>query len=300
MVALTGHREAYYADYLGQPQEFINAVKYGYLYQGQWYSWQSQRRGKSGLDLPAPAFVTFIQNHDQIANSGRGLRAHQQCSPARYRVLHALTLLMPGTPMLFQGQEFAASTPFYYFADHKPELAKLVQEGRIEFLSQFPSLSDREMISNFAPPHDRESFDRCKLNFEERSLHAAEYQMTKDLLALRRSGAGFQPRSRHHVDGAVLDSQAFVLRYFLEDHPDRLIVVNLGRDLELKTVPEPLLAPPFGMSWNVIFSTEECHYGGNGVRAPEEEAGGWFLSGESLVVLEGQTKEMVADAGLEK
>lgn len=291
MVALTGHREAYYADYLGQPQEFINAVKYGYLYQGQWYSWQSQRRGKSGLNLPAAAFVTFIQNHDQIANSGRGLRAHQQCSPARYRLMHALTLLMPGTPMLFQGQEFAASTPFYYFADHKPELAKLVQEGRIEFLSQFPSLSDREMISNFAPPHDLESFERCKLNFAERSQHGAEYQLTKDLLSLRRKGPGFQPAARHHVDGAVIDSQAFVLRYFYEDHPDRLIVANLGRDLELEILPEPLLAPPADLEWQVIFSTEECQYGGNGVRVPELEEGGWFLSGETLVVLEGRPKK---------
>lgn len=295
MVALTGRREAYYADYLGQPQEFINAVKYGYLYQGQWYSWQSQRRGKSGLDLPARAFVTFIQNHDQIANSGRGLRAHQQCSPARYRVLHALTLLMPGTPMLFQGQEFAASTPFYYFADHKPELAKLVQQGRIEFLSQFPSLSDREMISNFAAPHDVQSFERCKLNFEERTQHAAEYQLTKDLLALRRSAPGFQPESRHHVDGAVIDSEAFVLRYFYKDHADRLLVVNLGRDLKLSVVPEPLLAPPTGLSWKIIFSTEEYHYGGNGVRAPEEDEGGWFLSGESLIVLEGRPNETEAD-----
>ena len=165
MVALTGHSEGYYCDYLGSPQEFISAAKYGYLYQGQWYSWHSRRRGRSGLDLPLTSFVNFIQNHDQIANSARGLRAHKLTSPGVYRALTALTLLLPGTPMLFQGQEFASSAPFLYFADHEPELAALVQAGRAKFLSQFPSLADERMIAQFAVPHDPETFHRCKLDF---------------------------------------------------------------------------------------------------------------------------------------
>src|SRR5580658_6033488 len=72
LVALTGRNEAYYSDYLGKPQEFISAAKYGYLYQGQWYSWQHQRRGTPAFDLPPAAFVNFIQNHDQVSNSARG------------------------------------------------------------------------------------------------------------------------------------------------------------------------------------------------------------------------------------
>ncbi len=86
------------------------------------------------LDLAPAHFVTFIENHDQIANSGRGLRCHLLTSPGRYKAMTALMLLAPGTPMLFQGQEFAASAPFLYFADHNPELAKLVTKGRREFL----------------------------------------------------------------------------------------------------------------------------------------------------------------------
>src|SRR5206468_3437158 len=142
MVALTGRSEAYYTDYRGTPQEFISAIKYGYLYQGQWFSWQGKRRGQPGLDLAPPDFVTFIQNHDQISNSARGLRAHQLTSPGRYRAMTALLLLAPGTPMLFMGQEFAADSPFLYFADHQPDLAKLVDAGRYEFLAQFPSIAD--------------------------------------------------------------------------------------------------------------------------------------------------------------
>ena len=140
MVALTGRNEAYYTDYHGTPQELISAVKYGYLYQGQHYSWQKQRRGTPALDLAPSVFVSFIQNHDQVANTARGERVHTQTSPGRYRAMTALMLLAPATPMLFQGQEIAASAPFLYFCDHDPELASMVKAGRTEFLRQFPSI----------------------------------------------------------------------------------------------------------------------------------------------------------------
>src|SRR6185436_16795891 len=105
MVALIGRNEAYYTDTLGRPQEFISAAKWGYLYQGQNYSWQKKRRGTPAFDLPPTAFVHFLQNHDQVANSGFGLRAHLLTSPGQLRAMTALLLLMPQTPMLFQGQE---------------------------------------------------------------------------------------------------------------------------------------------------------------------------------------------------
>ena len=107
---------------------------------GQWYEWQRQRRGSPALDLPPLAFINFIQNHDQIANTATGLRIHELSDPGTFRAMTALFLLLPATPMLFQGQEFAASTPFLYFSDHKPEISKLVLKGRADFLSQFPSL----------------------------------------------------------------------------------------------------------------------------------------------------------------
>ena len=112
MVALTGRSEAYYVDTRGTPQELISAVKYGYLFQGQHYAWQKQPRGMPTWGLPPAAFVTFLENHDQIANTADGTRAHELTSPGRWRAMTALVLLAPGTPMLFQGQECAASAPF--------------------------------------------------------------------------------------------------------------------------------------------------------------------------------------------
>ena len=110
-------------------------------------------------------------------------------SPGRLRAMTALTILMPGTPLLFQGQEFAASTPFLYFADHTPQLLRqAVRNGRAEeFLSQFPSLRVSEMQSQFADPGDERTFDRSKLIWEERELHAETYALHRDLIWLRRN-----------------------------------------------------------------------------------------------------------------
>src|SRR6185503_1281405 len=155
------------------------------------------------LDLPAPAFVTFIQNHDQIANSFRGQRIHQLCGPGRFRAITALLLLGPSTPMLFQGQEFGASTPFFYFADHHPELAKLVLEGRRRFLRQFPSIAAECEEVQFDPASE-ETFRTCKLDWSEREKHSNIYALHRDLLHLRRSDPVFAHPRRGGMDGAVL------------------------------------------------------------------------------------------------
>src|SRR4029077_14028225 len=109
VVALTGRKQAYFCDYRGTPQEFISAAKYGFLYEGQALSWRKALRGSSTFGIPPEAFVCFIENHDQIANTGAGERVCLQTSPARYRAMTALLLLGPWTPLLFQGEEFGAS-----------------------------------------------------------------------------------------------------------------------------------------------------------------------------------------------
>jgi maltooligosyltrehalose trehalohydrolase len=286
MVALTGRSEAYYSDYLGTPQELVSAVKHGFLYQGQRYSWQRQRRGSPGLDLPPAAFVHYLQNHDQVANSARGERCSQLASPGCLRALTALLLLGPQTPLLFQGQEFAASSPFLYFADHGPELAAAVRRGRQEFLAQFPSLTAPEMQAAIPDPADPVTFARSKLDFAERERHAGAYALHRDLLRLRRDDPVFAAQGARGVDGAVLGEQAFVLRFFSGNGADdRLLFVNLGRDLHLVPAPEPLLAPPAMARWQVLWSSEEPRYGGAGAPPPEDEGGGWHLPGHAAVAL---------------
>jgi len=284
IVAATGRDEAYYADYRGSAAEFVAAAKYGFLYQGQWYQWQKQRRGVPALDLPPTRFVHYLQNHDQVANSFRGERLHDLTSPSALRTLTALLLLGPQTPLLFQGQEFAASSPFLYFADHTQELMKLVREGRAKFLTQFQSLVAPEIQALFPDPGSVETFSRSKLDHGEREKHADILSLHRDLLALRREDPVLGGSGEIDIDGAVLDPDAFVLR-MTRGNDVRLLAVNLGAPLHLSRMPEPLLAPPRDKVWHVHWSSEDPAYGGHGLPMLSPTMEGWCFPGGCAVLL---------------
>jgi maltooligosyltrehalose trehalohydrolase len=285
VVALTGRNEAYYSDHRGTPQELLSAVKHGYLFQGQRYAWQKQRRGTSTRGVPPAAFVNFIENHDQLANSGDGSRLHRRAAAGGLRAITALFLLAPGTPMLFQGQEMWASAPFLYFADHNPELAANVQKGRAAFVAQFPSLASGTAQQALPLPHDPATFERCKLDWRERETHAPAYRLHRDLLRLRREDARFGRHTAGRVDGAVLSGEAFVVRFMADESRDeRLLVVNLGCDLVAPSIAEPLVAEPDGSRWTLAWSSEDAAYGGTGTPQVVSEDG-WHIPGHAAVVL---------------
>jgi maltooligosyltrehalose trehalohydrolase len=294
MVALTGHHEAYYSDYRGRPGEFVAAAKHGFLYQGQRYQWQRKARGTPTLDLPAECFVVFLQNHDQIANSGTGERCHALTSPGRLRAMTAYLLLMPGIPMLFQGQEFGASSPFFYFADHEIELSREVRKGRGLSLAQFPSLATSEMRAELADPGDIDTFRQSVLDLGERQRHASIYALHRDLLELRRTDPVLGRRPCR-IDGAALTDEAWMLRFFAPNGADRLLIVNLGRDLLLGPAPEPLLAPAEGLGWRILWSSEAPGYGGSGGPA-QDTAGDWLVPGQSAIVLAPSTSVAIPEA----
>jgi maltooligosyltrehalose trehalohydrolase len=306
MVALTGRDEAYYSGYRGTAQEFVSIAKYGFLYQGEWYQWQNGRRGHPAFDVPAEHLINFIQNHDQIANAAFGLRAHQLSAPALHRAMTALLFLLPQTPMLFQGQEFDASAPFLYFADHNAELAKLVRRGRVEFLGQFAHIATPEITARLADPSREETFTQCKLNWSERNdaSRASRLALVRDLIRLRRMdptlrGQGVaDPQNHDHgvlartLDGAVICESAFVLRYFGERRDlDRLVVVNLGKRFHAAPLAEPLVAPPPEMLWRPMWSSEDPTYGGSGMPSLDSDDGGWWLPAHSTAVLRGVPRD---------
>ena len=144
---VTGHNEAYYSDYLGRRRNSCRRPS------GDTFTRASVTNGRKNGAAPRRSVSTrrrsstFWRTTISSPTRRRGLRGHQLTSPGRLRALTALTILMPGTPMLFQGQEFAASSPFLFFADHDAELAQLVRKGRAKFLQQFPSIALPEMQS---------------------------------------------------------------------------------------------------------------------------------------------------------
>ncbi len=282
-VALTGRREAYYTDYYGTPQELISALKRGFLYQGQYYRWQKQPRGTSVTDQPGNAFVLFLQNHDQVANSLRGQRVSTQASPGRYRAMTALLLLAPGTPLLFMGQEFGSTSPFPFFADHQNDaLIDAVRKGRGEFLSQFPSSRSPAAQEAIPAAEDPETFKQACLDFRQRDTHAPIYRFHEDLLRLRREDRVVAQQDRFRLEGAVLDAHGLVLRFFGDDGDDRLLLINLGRELLEVSIPEPLLAPPGGRRWKLTWSSDNPAYGGPGPIDPFSYAD-WRLSAETAL-----------------
>ena len=284
MVTLTGVTDGYFSDYRGSAQELISCARHGFLFQGQYYTWQRSRRGTSTRGVAARRFVNYFQNHDQIANSVTGERIHSLTGPGELRTMTALLLLMPGTAMLFQGQEFASSAPFLFFADHEPELAVQVHAGRREFLSQFRSAALAGAQERIDDPAAAGTFERCRIDHAERVQGENVLRLHRDLIALSRTDAVFARQDAASVDGAVLGERALALRYRDEDACDRLLVVNFGADLRLEVLPEPLLAPPAGSSWRLMLSTDALAYGGRGAVHPEL-TDGWLISAHSAAVL---------------
>lgn len=284
VVALTGRSEAYYSDYLGTPQELLSAIKWGFLFQGQYFSWQKKRRGSPTFDLPAEKFITYLENHDQVSNSARGDRLRMLTSPAQFKAMTAVWLLAPGTPMLFQGQEFGATNPFLYFADHVDELARLVEKGRNEFLAQFRSIAHPDLQRYLPDPGAAETFIASKLTRAQRIAHPEIYTLHRDLLRLRREDPIFSTQRVDRVHGAVIGPDAFVLRYFGEGDDCRLVLANLGRDLFPNPTSEPLMAAPRSKRWEVLWYSEHPRYGGCGA-PPVETDTRWRIPGRATIVL---------------
>jgi maltooligosyltrehalose trehalohydrolase len=193
-------------------------------------------------------------------------------------------LLAPGTPLLFQGQEFSASAPFHFFADHEADLRQLVYQGRQQSLSEFRWLSGSDAAAHFSDPGDRATFEASKLDPNERQTHAEAYALHRDLLRLRREDPVFAAQRSDRIHGSVFASEAFLLRYLGGDGDDRLLLINLGRDLAWRPMTEPLAVAPQGKTWRVLWSSESPRYGGAGtgpIVGPK-----WYIPGHAAIVLE--------------
>jgi maltooligosyltrehalose trehalohydrolase len=188
--------------------------------------------------------------------------------------------------MLFQGEEYGSSPRFTYFAHHQGELARLVRSGRSEFMAQFPAWKSEEVRATLLDdPALRSTFELCKLDADERERDVEFGPFFRDLFALRQGDPTIRDQAAHGMDGAVLAPAAFVLRLFgPPGEGDRLLVVNLGPDCTLVPAPEPLLAPPLGCRWALLWSSDDPRYGGDGGESAETDEG-WRLRGESTVLL---------------
>ncbi|HEX6289662.1 MAG TPA: malto-oligosyltrehalose trehalohydrolase [Herpetosiphonaceae bacterium] len=277
-VALTGARHGYYAAYSGSVPDLVKTIADGWFYQGQPSVTSGHARGASPLELRLPQFVYCIQNHDQIGNRPVGDRLNHTVDPATYRAVSALLLLVPQTPLLFQGQEWAASSPFQFFTDHHAELGGLVTEGRRNEFAYF--LTDTGVV--VPDPQAAQTFERSKLRWAEieQPQHAAVLALYRDLLRLRRSHPALRRRDREALRAAALGDQALLLRRDGSEPQHMLLaIVNLGAALSCPIEPHEADEPT---AWRVLLDTNSAGYGGS---APAR------LSGDSA---SGQTLQMSA------
>ncbi len=189
-VLLTGESDGYYGDYADGPiGRFARALAQGFVYQGQPSAHRGNvPHGEPSGHLPPSAFVSFVQNHDQIGNRAMGERLSDLANPARLDAVYACLLLSPHVPMLFMGEEFAASTPFLYFCDFGPELAQAVSNGRRNEFARFAAFADPDARARIPDPNAEATFLSSKLRWDEREQgpHAARLALVRQLLAVRR------------------------------------------------------------------------------------------------------------------
>ncbi|MFK7602471.1 malto-oligosyltrehalose trehalohydrolase [Deinococcus sp. SM5_A1] len=242
-VTLTGEQEGYYGGFQGSAAELAHVINRGWKYEGQFWDVTGEKhaRGKSSDGLEAPSFVYCIQNHDQIGNRAIGdrLQQHEKVSIQHFRGASTLLLTLPMTPLLFQGQEWAAETPFPFFSDHAGELGHLVTEGRKKEFAYFSDFTHLEVPD----PQARSTFESAKLDWQEKDggEHAQTLNLYKTLLKLRSEDPVLQNRSRQFLSAG---SEGELL-WVRQKNPagERLLLWNVGKTevtLGSLRLPHPL------------------------------------------------------------
>jgi maltooligosyltrehalose trehalohydrolase len=184
---LTGDKSGYYADF-GSMADLAKALRETFVYDGRYSVYRDRVHGRPVEGLPAWRFLGFAQNHDQVGNRAQGDRLRMLTTPGRAKIAAALVMTAPFVPLIFQGEEWAASSPFLYFTDHDEHVGFLVSEGRKKEFAAFGWKP--EEIPN---PQDELTFKRSRLNWDEiaEPEHAGVLGWYRELIALRRSAADF-------------------------------------------------------------------------------------------------------------
>jgi malto-oligosyltrehalose trehalohydrolase len=167
-VTITGETDGYYRDYAGRgPALLARTLTEGFAYQGERSAFRDFARGEPSAHVELGSFVTFLQNHDQVGNRAFGERITTLASGDAVRAALAVLLLAPSPPLLFMGEEWAASTPFLYFCDFEPELAHKVTQGRRNEFRTFASFADPAARERIPDPADPATFEKSKLRWGE-------------------------------------------------------------------------------------------------------------------------------------
>jgi maltooligosyltrehalose trehalohydrolase len=277
---LVDEREGYFREFSGSLADLARTIESGFLYQGQPRLSDGKRRGTRVSDQPGYGFVFCSENHDQVGNRACGERLNHLIDRERYLLASATLLLSPETTLLFQGQEFASSSPFLFFTDHNPELGRLVTAGRREEFKGFSAFNDPTRRAAIPDPQAEETFQRSKLDFDERQRHGEVYTAYQELLTLRRSDPVLRQADRRSTRAHALTSKVLAIhRWAGNDH--RLALLNFGEsDFRF----DPATVPNVPSSW-----WEALWSAGRNVEASGAVGAGMRLPSRNAVVLKSHT-----------
>jgi maltooligosyltrehalose trehalohydrolase len=253
VTVLTGDRSGYYEDF-GAIADIAKALRDVFVIDGRYSPHRQRIHGRPVVNLPASRFLGYAQNHDQVGNRAKGERLSHLVSLGRAKIAAALVLTAPFVPMLFQGEEWAASAPFQYFTNHDEELGKLVSEGRRREFAAFGWKPE-----DIPDPQSPETFDRSKLNWEERSRppHAEMLDWYKQLIALRRNTpelndpdlSHLQVRCSEEEKWLVMERGVVTIAMSLREKPVQTEVpsgskILLASSPEIRMADRGLVLPP--------------------------------------------------------
>jgi maltooligosyltrehalose trehalohydrolase len=282
-VQMTGEQEGYLGYFRGTTEELVKTMREGWLFTGELQK-DGIPRGTPGKDIEPERFVHCISNHDQVGNRAYGDRLNRMVPPAAYRAASALLLTGPYTPMLFMGQEWAASSPFLYFTDHHDELGKGVTEGRRKEFADFSDFRDPDKRALIPDPQALTTFTNSKLIWTEvgQSPHAETLRLYSDFLRFRRLELKDRRRSRWQV--GPVSPGAIALRYRRPKQGDLLILAQLLENETIVQLAHALVRPAKGRSWRFVMSSNEPVYGGARAGLFDPEKKQFVLTEPELIV----------------
>jgi maltooligosyltrehalose trehalohydrolase len=205
---ITGERQDYYSDF-GKISQVAKALKNSFVYDGTYSPFRKRKHGRTPQGLPGYSFVASLQNHDQVGNRGFGERINHLCDPLLQMAASALIFTSPFIPMIFQGEEWACSSPFYYFTDFgDEELAEMVREGRKK---EFASLKDRE--KDIPDPNAENTFNSSRLNWNERDQrpHSEMLSWYRNLINLRKENFSLHDGDRENTTVRFSDREGWIV-----------------------------------------------------------------------------------------
>ena len=257
---LAGDAHGYYRDFAGDAQELAATLGRGWLYTGQHSLVHEAPRGTDPSAVPMRKAVVCIQNHDQVGNRAMGDRLHHTADAAAWRAAVAVLLTAPMTPLLFMGQEWAASTPFLFFTDFAGGLGEKVVAGRRQEFAAFPEFAAPGATARIPDPQAATTFTASTLRWDEldRPEHARVLALHRTLLHLRRDRPALQGSDATAAQADAIGADTIVMHRGGAGSPAIAIVARLRGAGDVRV--EALAAG----QWRTLLDTEEADYAGDG------------------------------------